>query len=371
MRFTCPAREIADAVANVQRVVSSKPPMPALGGILIQAKNGTVTLTGYDAEVGVHTSIAAGIEEEGELVLDAKRFSDILHKQQDVPVLIYGDQRARAGIEAGSFNCKIQGTPAEEYPALPDVEGGVALSVSVKKLREMIRQTVYAAAKSNETKPIHTGVKFTLSGGQLLLAAIDGFRLALRKEAINYTGEPLSFVVPQKALAEIMNIDVPEDAEVSVIPGARHISFEAGNFFIVSRLLDGEFMNYEAAIPMEFRTDATVNTALYLSAVDKLSPLIEEKLKSPVRTEFMPEQGTIDISCETAIGTARSSIGADISGDPLVVGFNNRFLMEALRACDTDEIRVKTASPLQPVLLLPPEGDHFLFMVLPVRLRDN
>jgi len=371
MKFTCSAAALSEACQNVQRAISGKTTIPALEGIYVRAVPGALELTGYDLEVGIQTRIEANVREEGSIVLNAKVFCEILRKLPADHLEIECDSRYLASISAGESRYRINGMGAEEYPELPSITGGIPLPLPLGTLRDMVRQTIFAVAVNPDTKPIHTGVKFELRAGEVRLAAIDGFRLAVRKEMIDYQGDELNFVVPPKALGELLKFGGADDDEVTVAVGRRHIVFDVGNYHMVSRLLDGEFMNYEAAIPTVFKTEAAADTRALIGAIERISLIITEKIRSPIRCDVLPEEGRLEFSCATGVGTARDSVGADIAGDSFEVGFNNRFLLDALKACDTDQVRVHLNGAVQPVVILPPEGEAFLFMVLPVRLKNE
>jgi len=371
MKFTCSAQTLSEACQNVQRAISGKTTIPALEGIYIRALPGVLELTGYDLEVGIQTRIEATVKEEGSIVLNAKVFCEILRKLPSDTLEIECDSRYLASITAGESRYRINGMGAEEYPELPSITGGVPLPLPLGTLRDMIRQTIFAVAINPDTKPIHTGVKFELRTGELRLAAIDGFRLAVRREVIQYDGDDLDFVVPPKALGELMKFAGENTDEVSVAVGRRHIVFDVGNYHMVSRLLDGEFMQYNAAIPTGFKTQATAETRTLIGAIERISLIITEKIRSPIRCDVNPNEGRLEFSCATGVGTARDSVAAQITGETFEVGFNNRFLLDALRASDTDQVRVHFNGAVQPVVILPPEGEAFLFMVLPVRLKNE
>ncbi|MDR1464055.1 MAG: DNA polymerase III subunit beta [Oscillospiraceae bacterium] len=371
MKFICPVADLSEACQNVQRAVSGKTTIPAVEGILLRAEGETVALTGYDLEVGIQTTIPAQVKDEGTIIINAKVLCDILRKLPGETVEIEADARFLARIRSGESLYQINGMSAEEYPELPSITGGFPLVIGQGILREMIRQTVFAAAAVNDSKPVHTGVKFEIAEKELRLVAIDGFRLAVRREVIDYSGDEIGFVVPGKTLNELVKLFGDEEAEVSIGVGKRHIVFDVGTYHMVSRLLEGEFMNYKAAIPVNHATEAAVDVRSFIAGIERISLIITEKAKSPIRCDVLPEQGRLQISCVTALGTARDSVGADISGDALEVGFNFKFLLEALRACDTDEVRIQYNGAVSPVVILPPEGDRYLFMVLPVRLKAD
>ena len=368
MKFICSAEKLYACCQNVQRAVSSKTTIPALEGILIRAQEGQLLLTGYDLEMGIQTAMEANILEEGAIVLNARVFCEILRRVPGDSIELESDARCLAGIVCGEYSCRINGQSPEEYPELPSITGGSPLLVPQAVLKDMIRQTIFAVAVNPDTKPVHTGVKFEVNPGELRLAAIDGFRLALRREPIAYEGEAFSFVVPPKTLNELTKL-ADDEGDVAIGVGKRHIVFDLGGYHVVSRLLDGEFMNYEMAIPPEHTTEAAADTRALIAAIERISLIITEKVKSPIRCDIQEKVGRLEFTCITGMGTARDSVGADIQGMAFEVGFNNRFLLDALRACDTDEVRFKFAGPVAPAVILPPEGDAFLFMVLPVRLK--
>lgn len=371
MKFSCSAGALSEACQIVQRAISGKTTIPALEGIYIRAEAGALELTGYDLEVGIQTRMEANVREEGSIVLNAKVFCEILRKLPSDHLEVECDSRYLASICAGESKYRINGMGAEEYPELPSITGGVPLPLPLATLKDMIRQTIFAVAVNPDTKPIHTGVKFEIRSGELKLAAIDGFRLAVRREVIGYDGEDQNFVVPPKALGELMKMSGDGVEEVSVALGRRHIVFDVGNYHMVSRLLDGEFMNYQSAIPTAFKTEAAADVRDLVHTIERISLIITEKIKSPIRCDVLPDTGRLEFSCATGVGTARDSVAAEITGETFEVGFNNRFLLDALRACDTDQVKMHFNGAVQPVVILPPDGDAFLFMVLPVRLKNE
>ena len=229
----------------------------------------------------------------------------------------------------------------------------------------MVKQTIFAVS-TNDTKVVHTGIKFEVSENTLKLIAVDGFRLAIRTESINYTGEPLSFVVPAKTLSEVIKL-IDEAEVVALKVAARHIVFEVGAYALISRLLDGEFLDYNAAIPHS--TEVEVDTKTIISAIDRMSLMISDRVKSPLRCVF--DENVIRMSTSTTIGAANDKVPAKIEGNRVEIGFNNRFLLDAFRACDLDTVKVTLNGPLSPITVVPVEGDSFLFLVLPVRLRNE
>lgn len=368
MKFVCDSAELSEACQNVQRAASVKTAIPSIEGILISAANGAVTLTGYDLEMGIITSIPARIEEEGELVLNARTFSETLKRLPGSAVGVYSDSRNIADISCGDFESALIGLSADEYPDLPSVSGGYPATLKSEIVKDMIRKTIFSVA-ARDSRIVHTGIKFELEKNHIRLVAVDGVRLAIRNEKIDYDGEELSFVVPAKTLAEVVKIAGDADGFISLNVGKRHIIVESGGYKIVSRLLDGEFLNYRAAVPSTTKTVVRVNAGALEDSVDRTSLIISDKIKSPIKCVF--ENNFIKMSSVTSLGTANDKIPALIEGEACSIGFNNRYMLEALRVCDADEVRILLNGSVSPIVIAPLEGDEFLFLILPVRLKNE
>ncbi len=368
MKIICSTVELCEACQNVQRAASTKTAIPAIEGILMVAENGTLTLTGYDLEMGITTSIPAKIEEEGELVLNAHMLSETLRKLPEETVSIFSDKRNIAAISCGDFESTLIGISAEEYPDLPSVSGGYPIAVPQAVLKDMVRKTIFSAAVK-DSKIVHTGIKFEIEENHIRLIAVDGVRLAIRNENINYSGENLSFVVPAKTLSEVVKLMNDDEAMVTLGVGKRHIIFEVGGYNIISRLLDGEFLNYKAAIPSSTKTVIRVNTRSFIESIDRTSLIITEKIKSPIKCVF--DENMIKMSSITSLGTANDRLMANIEGETCTIGFNNKYMLDALRACDSDEVRIMLNGAVAPILIVPNEGDEFIFLILPVRLKNE
>ena len=368
MKIYCDTSVLREACLNVQRAVSTKTTIPAIEGILIKAIGNELLLTGYDLEVGISTSIPCRVAEQGAIILNARILCDIVRKIPGDQVYIETDERLLATIRGGEAEYSLIGIDGNEFPELPTVSGGYPVVVDQKMLKDMVRQTIFAVS-TEDSKIVHTGVKFEIAPNLIRLVAVDGHRLAMRTETINYMGEELSFVVPAKTLNEVVKLINDEEDTVSLGVGKRHIIFEIGNYQIVSRLLDGDFLNYKNAIPTSCAATAKVNTREMIESIDRTSLIITDKFKSPVR--FIFDDKVVRISSITALGTANDSFGCEYEGPRVEIGFNNKLLLDALRACDADEVKIELNSGSAPILILPTEGDSFLFLILPMRLKKD
>ncbi len=366
MNILCDKQQLLEAVNNVQRAVASKAALPALEGILLKAQGTTLYLAGFDMELGITTTINATVWEAGELVLSARMFGDIVRKMPGESVAILSDEKYNTIIRNDVTEFTIMGMNAADYPEIPKIEDGVSFPLSQPVLKSMIRQTIFAVAAPNDPRPIYTGTRFEITNDALRLISVDGYRLAMRSEAMR-NEETAEFVIPGKMLGEILKLLKDEDKTCHLIVGRRHIIFEIDGYAVISRLLDGEFMAYDRIISPEVTSTITVNTRAFMDAVDRVSLVINDRLKSPLVCAF--KNNSIAISCTTPLGSANDCLEATIEGEEEEMGFNSRFLLDALKNSETDEVRIELNGALKPMKILPKEGDAFLFLVLPVRLK--
>lgn len=367
MQFSCDRQNLNEAVLNVQRVVSSKSSIPALEGILLTARENSVRLCGFDLEIGMTTEISADVKETGSIVMGAKLFGDIIRRLPGDRVSFASDDKQVTQIESGEAKFSVVGIPAEEYPELPHLNGETSVNLPSSTLKGMIRQTLFAVA-DNDAKPVHTGTLFEIGDGKIRLISVDGYRLAIREEPIG-DGKKNSFVVPGKTLGEVMKLLGDGDDEVELQIGMRHILFRIGNYTVISRLLEGEFLDWRASLPKSSSTEVRVSVSELTGSLERVSLLITERLRSPVKCQFA--DGCIRLSCSTAIGRANDKLDAQITGNEVEMGFNSRYLLDALRNTECDEVRLQLNGPLSPLTMLPCEGGSFLFLVLPVRLKSG
>lgn len=364
MKLTFKKTELVLAVSNVQRAVSTKNSNPALEGILIKAADDKATLCGYDLEIGIRTTIDATIIEEGEIVLSAKLFSDIVRRMPSEIITIETDEKLITYIHSGVADYQIVGISSYEYPELPTFDEIESFELNGELLKNMIKQTCYAIS-DNQAKPIYTGSLFDFKDGYLKIVSVDGFRMAIRKEKID--GEhSFSFVVPGKTLSEVLKINCGEESNVKIILGKKHVVFKIDNYSIISRLIEGQFIEYEGTIPKGASTKLKVNTREIASSVERMSLLTNEKMQSPVR--FIVADEGIKLFCTTVVGKASDCINVPFDGKEVEIGFNNRYLLDAIKNADTDELCLEFNGSLKPLKVLPPEGDSFIFLVVPMRL---
>lgn len=365
MKIICNTSILADAALNVQKAVMTKTAMPILEGILFTTTGNGLKLTGYDLEIGIETVIEADIIEEGSVILNAKTFCDIIRHIPYDKVIFETDDKLQCKIYCGDIEYYMSGINPKDYPELPVIVNGKDIEVSQKVLKDMIKKTIFSVAV-NDVRVIHKGIKFEIRPGEIRLVAIDSHRIAIRKEFINYNGEELSFVVPSKTMGETMKLIPDDDKFVKIGLGRRHILFEINGYTIISRLLEGEFMKYESIIPQNFNTVVRVKTKELIDSIERVSLIITDRFKAPLKMEF--EENEIRMSTTTALGTANDKMEASIDGNDIEIGIQSRYILDALRASEEDEVMINMVNPLSPVCVVPTTGESFLYLILPVRL---
>lgn len=368
MRFTCEKSMLVSAISVASRTVAQKSTITAIEGIFCQAGM-DLQLTGFNLETAITVSVEADIQETGSCILPARLIFDIIRRAPEGPISISVDSDYKTAIKAGYSNFNIVAGDAEDYPELPDVEGRNGVSIPQSKLKDMISRTIFAVSE-NQARPIHTGCLFEVEDGAISVVAVDGYRLARQTyhpEAP--TGRTMHFVVPAPALKEVEKI-LSDEGDVTFILGPKHILFEIGNATLVCRLLEGDFLDWRRVVPTGCPIKLTTNVSDLAKSIDRVGLIVSEKDKSPVRCVFSDNVATF----RTATSTARAEDQCSIAGNgqELEIGFNCKYLADALRAIPSDEVCLELKNGLSPVVFTPVrEEDDFAYMVLPVRLKAN
>ena len=298
MNFSCEKYLLQNACATASRAAASKSPIPALEGLLIQAGE-KITVTGYDLKKGIYTSLEADVKESGSVVVGARLFGEMMRRLPDGIVNISTDINNNVNVKCGKSEFNFMGISAQDYPEMPSVDELNNISLPQNILSEMINQTIFAV--------------------------VDGYRLALRREKLESAHmENCSFVVPGSALTDVERIcsDSEDKAEISV--GTKHISFRIGGTVVVSRRLEGEFLNYRKSIPESFKYMVKVDRSEFMSTIERVSLIVSEKNSSPVRMNI--GDGSIHCLCVTPIGRAEDTCTCEGDGEGLEIGFNDRYL---------------------------------------------
>lgn len=367
MKLTCEKYLLQSAVAVCSRAAASKSPIPTLEGILLEAGE-SLRITGYDLKKGIYTNIDAEVKEPGSIVLDSKLFGEMVRRMPDGIVSIESDDKNMTTVKCGKTEFSFMGLSSDEYPELPSVDGVKSYTMDQATLKSMINQTLFAVS-DNDSRPVYTGSMFEIEDGVLTLISVDGFRLAIRREEIEGEKEHNEFIVPGAALSDVERISASDgDDKVVISVGGNHISFAVGKTVVISRRLEGDFLNYRKAVPTSFNCNVKTDRAELLRAVDRVALIVDEKTKNPVRLTF--NENFIDCLCVTPIGKAEDVCFCEGSGEGMEIGFNGKYIMEALKAAPSDEIVLCLNTSSSPCVIIPADGsEKFKYMILPIRLR--
>lgn len=370
IRFSCEKALLLSAVTTASRAAAAKSAVPTLEGLLIEAESDKVRISGYDLKTGITASFNADVMESGSIVLNAKLFGDIIRKMPDDIVTVDTDDALMTIITCSVSKYQIVGTQSEDYPELPLVDCQNSVSVQEKTLKAMISQTNFAVS-DNDARPIHTGTLFEIEEGVLTMVAVDGYRLALRREKISEEKkDSFSFVVPGSALSEVEKIASDSEEQIQITLGTKHIMFTIGDTTLISRRLEGEFLNYKNSIPQSGKYNIKASRRAVIESVERVSLIISDKLKSPVRCTFT--DGILQLATMTALGKASDECPVEGNGENLEIGFNNKYLLDAFKAAPADSVVMQLTTSVTPCVIVPPgDDDSFLYMILPVRLRAN
>lgn len=357
---------LLDAVTRLQRVVSSKTSMPVLEGILLSAEQGKVTLIAYNLEMGMRKEIYAKCDEAGDIVINARLLGDILRRMNAPQVVISSNEKLACNIKCGEATFDIMGMAAEDFPEMPTVGSDRTLKIDGSLLSEMVKGTFFATAQNEGAKPILTGINVTVKDSVMQFVAIDGYRLAIKRENVDISDD-FSFILSGKAVSEAVKLIDENTEEVEMKVGENLISFNINGYDFISRLLEGEFVNYQKTIPSAHTQRVVVNTRELIDTIERVSLLISESFSTPVRCYF--NELNVVFTCATSMGRAAETFNTQLEGDSFEIGLNSRYLLDALKAIGDEKVQILFNGANAGVLILPLEGNSFTYMIMPMRLR--
>lgn len=368
MKFTCNKDILLNAVNSAIKAVSNKTSLPALECFHIIVDD-LVTIEAHDLATGIKCTFEADIMEKGSYLINAKLFSDILRKLPNDEILLSVNENLNIQISCDKSIFDLTVLDDREFPAFPSITKQSNFTINSDVLKEMINQTKFAKS-DNESKLIHTGFLFEIENNVLTMVTVDGYRLALRREAIISSSEDkFSFVVPGNALIELEKI-LTEGQEITIYIDRNNILFEIDNIILTTRLIDGDFLDYKKSIPTNFNTNINCNTTKLRQTIDRVSLLISEKTRVPIRFKF--ENNVIKISCITTIGKSYDEFSFDGVSEDFEIGFNNKYLIDALSACPDETATFSFKGSLSPLVITPDDGkENFVYLILPVRIKTN
>ena len=372
MKIVCYKDKIIKALNSVVKGVASKTTMPILEGILIQTNDNEIKLTTYDLEIGIEYIMECEIKEQGSTVVNAIMFSEIIRKLPDTEIYISLNDKNLLEIECEGSLYKLATMNPEEFPELPKIEIENSIEVDQNVLKNMIRKTIFAVS-SEENRPIFTGCLFEIENNKLNLVAVDGFRLALRSIYLNKQTNNFSAVIPGKTLNEVNKIISDSFEPVKIGVSKNQALFEMDNCKIVTRILDGEFLNYKNVIPSNWETRIRVNKNSIQNSFERISLIsasaIEKEKKYPVKVQV--DIGKVIISCTNQTGDAREELFVSTEGKNLEAGFNPKYFLDSLKAVEDEEVFIEFGTSISPCLIKSVENNDYTYMILPIRLKEE
>ncbi len=372
LKFSSNKSALLSVITPALAATSTKSTLPALEGLLFSLEDNILTVCGYDLEKGVKTSIPVYAKEDGAVILNAQKISSIIKSFPECEITFDTNDKNIVRITGAMSDFSIHGLAAEAFPNLPELGGDRSFSISQSLLRDIIISTHFSVAQT-DARPILTGELFKIEGRKLTVVALDNYRLALREEenAVFGNETDYSFVVPGKTLLEFSRLLSDIEEMVIVEFTSKYIIFKIKDIIFFSRLLEGEFLDYNRAIPKQNKIFVKIRTEDFIDSASRASLLVDEKLKTPLKCNFT--DNILDISCSTQYGRVNDNIKIEKSGEDIGIGFNGRYLLDALHACSDEYINVEMSTPLMSMVIKPAvkkENSNYTYLVLPCRLKD-
>lgn len=364
MIFKCEKQKFLEGISIVQKAITGKSTMPILEGIYIKATNSGLTLIGSDMDVSIQTIVDADIIEDGSIVIDAKIFGEIIRKLPNSTIKIetIENQLIKITCEKSVFDVVYMNT--NEYPELPEINENLKISVNQNILKNMIKGTSFAIAQ-DETRPILQGILFEVKNKNLNLVALDGYRLAIRSEFLD-SDMDIEVVIPGKTLNEVSKILEDIDDIVDITFTDNHILFNLEKTKIISRLLEGKYINYTSLLPQEHKLLVNVNRQELQNAIERASLMAKDGNTNLIKLDF--KQDNLIITSNSQLGKVREEIEIKLQGEEIEIAFNSRYLLDVLKNIEDDDVLMKMTSGITPCVIEEKDNENSKYLVLPVRL---
>ncbi len=363
MKLVCSKANLLNGVQTVSKAVPSKTTMSILECILVDATNGEIKLTANDMELGIETTIEGQIVEKGIIALDAKMFLEIVRKLPDSDITIETDASLKVVITCEKAKFTIIGKSGEDFSYLPAVEKDDSIVMSQFTLKEVVRQTIFSIS-DNDNNKLMTGELFDINGEEFKIVSLDGHRISIRKIQLKNSYSPKKVVVPGKTLNEVSKI-LPGDADsdVTISFTEKHIVFEFDKTVVVSRLIEGEYFKIDQMLSSDYETKVRVNKKEFLSCIDRATLLVKEGDKKPIIVNIT--DSGMELKINSALGSMNEEIDIQKQGKDLMIGFNPKFLIDALRVIDDEEVDLYMVNPKAPCFIKNAE-ESYIYLILPV-----
>lgn len=368
MKILFNKNSLLQGVNIVLKAVPSRTTMPILECILIDATASEIKFTTNDMELGIETKVAGEILERGKIAIDAKMFSDIVRKLPDNEVMIETDDNFNAIITCEKAKFNISSKSGEDFSYLPFIEKDKYITISQFGLKEVIRQTIFSIS-DNESKKLMTGELFEVNENILKVVSLDGHRISIRKVEIDGNNNPMKVIVPGKTLIEISKILSNEvEDKVNIFFTNNHILFEFDDTIVVSRLIEGEYFKIDQMISSDYETKVIINKKEFLNCIDRATLLVKEGDKKPIIINIT--DGTVELKVTSPLGSMNEEIDISKEGKDILIGFNPKFLMDALRVIDDEEVTVYLVNSKAPCFIRD-NDEKYIYLILPVNFSQG
>ncbi|MCL6518940.1 MAG: DNA polymerase III subunit beta [Armatimonadetes bacterium] len=365
MKAICARKDFYEGVQTVSRAIAGRSALPILNNVLIKSEDGHLRLVAFDLELGMQSVIPATIETEGALTVPARVLAEVLATLPDLDVVLSVDENNSVNLKCEKSDYTILGLPPEEFPALPDVPDDQSFEITQAALRNMIKQTIFAVSP-DESRAILTGVLLVLKGDEIRLAATDSHRLAIRTSPVANAKGETSCIIPGRALNELGRMLGEEDTPVKVAISESQIKFTVGDVTMVSRLIEGQFPNYERVIPTACQRKLTMPAEGLLSRIRRASIVARENAN---RVILKTEGDKLMVTAESGdVGKAYEEIEIVKEGDDIEIAFNAKYLIDFLSALDTEGVSFELNGPLEPGLLRQVGKEDYIYVVMPMQI---
>lgn len=374
MKIICEKEKLLKGINSVVRAVPSRTTMPILEGILIQTNNNQLKLTSYDLELGIEYTMECDVKEEGNTVVNSVMFSEIIRKLPDTDISIELNESNLLVIECEGSLYKLSTMNPDEFPELPKIVVENSIETDQTILKNMIRKTIFAVS-IEENRPIFTGCLFEVVNNSLNVVAIDGFRMGWVSNILSSATSNFKAVIPGKTLNEVNKIILDSFDSIKIGVSKNQAIFEMENCKIVTRLLDGEFLNYASVIPNNWDTRIRINKNILQNCFERVSLIssssIEKEKKYPVKISI--EVGKVTISCTNQTGDAKEEMYTETEGKDLEIGVNPKYFLDALKAIDDEEIYISFGTNISPCVIKPVDETvrNYTYMILPIRMKED
>ena len=364
MIFICQKQKLQEGILIAQKAITGKSTMPILEGIYIHASKNQLTLVGSDMDVSIQTKVEADVLEEGSIVIDSKIFGEIIRKlpNSDIRIEIIENDTVQINCEKSVFNVVYMN--AEEFPQLPKIDETKQIQVPQNILKNMIKSTSFAIAQ-DETRPILQGILFEIKDKNLNLVALDGYRLAIKSEYLDNDFD-LDIVIPGKTLNEVAKILEDSELLVNITFTNNHILFNLDNTKIISRLLDGKYVNYNSLLPQEHKLLVEVNRQELQNCIERASLMVKEGNSNLIKLNI--KEDMMVITSNSQLGKVREEVAINLQGEEIEIAFNSRYLIDVLRSMEEEVILLEMTSSVTPCVIKAKNTNSYKYLVLPVRL---